>query len=465
MRQSVLFRSFVVACALAALAAPALLAQPEPVGAADGPRSPSAEASEETAPGVSEAEPVSAAEPFDPEAATRAYLDRLTPEERKSSDSYFEGGYWLQLWGLLYGLGVAWLLLGTRLSARMRDLAGRVARRSWLRTTLYAVQYVVVTTVLGFPLTLYAGFFREHQYGLATQSFGGWMRDQAVGLAVGIPLMAVALAILYGVIRKAPRTWWLWGAGVAIVFLAVMMLIAPVYIDPLFNTYEPLDDPVVKEPILSLARANGVPVEEVWEFDASRQSTRVSANVSGFLGTMRVRLNDNLLERCSLPEIEAVMAHEIGHYVLNHIYEMLPVFGLILAGGFAFVRFGYDRVLARWGAGWGVRGIGDVAGLPLLGALLAVYMFAMTPVINTVIRVNEAEADLFGLNAARQPDGFSEVALKLSDYRKLEPGPIEEWIFFDHPSGRSRIRMAMEWKAEHLAEPEASRRQVQVPGS
>lgn len=394
-----------------------------------------------------------ASQAFDPEEATRAYLDRPSQEEKARSDAYFEGGYWLQLWGLLYGLGVAWLFLGTGLSARMRDLAERITRRGPLRTGLYALQYLVAAAVFGFPLTVYTGFIREHQYDLATQGFGGWFRDWAVGLGVSLLLMSlVFLPVLYGVIRKAPRTWWLWGTGVAVVFLSFAILIAPVYIDPLFNKYEPLADPEVREPILSLARANGVPADEVWEFDASRQTTRISANVSGFAGTMRVRLNDNLLERCTLPEILAVMGHELGHYVLNHIYELIVYIGLVLAGGFAFVHWGFGRALARWGGRWRVRGIGDVAGLPLLGALLAVYMFVMTPVLNTIIRVNEAEADLFGLDAAREPDGFAEVALKLGEYRKLEPGPVEEWIFFDHPSGRSRIQMAMRWKAEHLGD-------------
>lgn len=399
------------------------------------------------------AEPAPApASAFDPEAATRAYLERLTPEERARSDAYFEGGYWLILWSFLYGLGVAWLFLGTGLSARMRDLAERLSRRGPLRTALYAVGYTVLAAAFTFPLTLYTGFFREHRYGLATQGFGGWFRDWAVGLAVGAVMVALVLPILYGVIRLAPRTWWLWGTGVGAVFLAFSLLVAPVYIDPLFNTYRPLEDPTVREPILSMARANGVPADEVWQFDASRQTTRISANVSGFLGTMRVRLNDNLLNRTSLPEIEAVMGHELGHYVLNHIYELLIMFSLILAGGFAFVHWAFGRALARWGGGWGIRGVGDVAGLPLLAALLSVYFFVLTPILNTTIRVNEAEADAFGLNAAREPEGFAEVALKLGEYRKLDPGPIEEWIFFDHPSGRARIRMAMDWRAEHLEE-------------
>jgi STE24 endopeptidase len=385
---------------------------------------------------------------LDVEAATRAYLDRLTPAQKARSDAYFEGGYWLQLWGFLYGLGVAWVLLGTGVSRRMKALAERVTRRRPIHTWLYGAQYVVASTLLAFPLTVYQGFFREHEYGLATQDFLHWMRDQLVDLAVGLVLVPLLLVVLYGVFRRAPRTWWLWGSGVAVVFLVFVVLIAPVYIDPLFNKYEPLQDAQVKGEILRLARASGIEVDDVFQFDASRQTTRVSANVSGFMGTMRIRLNDNLLKRCSLPEIKAVMAHEMGHYVLNHIYESIIFFTIVLVGGFAFVRGGFDWTRRRLGSRWGIEGIEDVAGLPLLVALLSVYFFVLTPFLNTYIRVNEAEADIYGLQAAGESDGFAEVALKLGEYRKLEPGPVEEWMFFDHPSGRSRIRMAMRWKAE-----------------
>ncbi len=386
---------------------------------------------------------------FDPEAATRDYLARQSPEERERSDAYFEGGYWLAVWNFLLGLGVAWLLLATRLSARMRDLAERLTRRKPLQTALYAVQYALLTTALVFPMTVYQAFWREHRYGLATQSFGPWFREQMTGLGVSLVLLPLFLVVLYGVFRRAPRNWWLWGAVVGVLFVIFGFLVAPVYIDPLFNTYEPLSDPEVREPILSLARANGIEAENVWKFDASRQSKRISANVSGFLGTMRIRLNDNLLERCSLPEIKAVMAHEIGHYSLNHIYELIAFMGLSLTAAFAFVRWSFERVRRRWGDAWGVRGVGDVAGFPLVVALLSVCLFALGPVTNNFIRSNEAEADLFGLNAAREPEGFAEVALKLGEYRKLDPGPLEEWIFFDHPSGRARIEMAMRWRAEH----------------
>lgn len=387
---------------------------------------------------------------FDVQAATDAYLAKQTAEQKTRSDAYFEGGYWLQLWGFLVGAGISVLLLATRLSARLRDLAARITSRPTLQSALYWGQYLFVTTILSFPLAVYQGFVREKQYGLATQSFGGWMGDQGKGFLVGLIMGGLALMALYAVFRRAPRTWWVWGTAVAMVLLVVSIAIGPVFIDPLFNTYTKLEDPAIKEPILRLARANGIPTSDVFVVDASKQTTRISANVAGMLGTERIALNDNLLTRCSLPEIEAVMAHEMGHYVLNHVWKMILQLGVLVLAAFAFVRWGFGWALGRWGARWGVSGIADVAGLPLLVLLLSVFFLVATPVTNTIIRVQEVEADLYGLNAARQPDGFAETALKLGEYRKLSPGPWEEAIFFDHPSGRSRIHMAMRWKAENL---------------
>ncbi len=393
---------------------------------------------------------------INPEEATEAYLSTVPAEDRERSDAYIEGGYWLQLIGYLYGLGVAWILLSTRLSARMRDWAEKRTGRGFIGSTLYVVQYIVVTFVIGFPLTVYQGFIREHHYGLATQTFGPWMRDQMVAVAVGLVLGGLAISALYIAIRKAGRRWWLYGTGGGVVFLSFVFLIVPVFIAPLFNTYKLLEDPTVSESILSMARANGVPATDVYQFDASRQSNRISANVSGFLTTMRISLNDNLLERCSLSEIKSVMGHEIGHYALGHMWENLMFFGLVLGGGFAFVNALFEKLGARWGERFGISVIGDIAGLPLVAVLFSTYMFLLTPVVNSYIRSNEAEADVFGLNAAREPDGFATVSLKLGEYRKLSPGPLEEIILFDHPSGRSRILMAMTWKAEQAGSGDAS---------
>jgi len=390
-----------------------------------------------------------AAPAFDVNAAVETYLAKMPPAERARSNAYFEGGYWLQLWDFLSTVLVMWLLLRFRFSMRMRDLAERITRFRPLQTAIYWVQFIVLVTVVTFPLTIYEGYIREHKYGLSNQAFGQWMRDQAVALGVGVVLGAIFMVPLFGLVRRLGKNWWVWGAVTTVVFIAFVALIAPVYIAPLFNKYSKLEDPSIKNPILSMARANGIPATDVYEFDASRQSNRVSANVSGFAGTLRISLNDNLLKRCTLPEIATTMGHEMGHYVLNHIYKALVMNGVVIVIGFAFLSWGINFARSRWGERWGVRDIGDVAVLPLAVIVLSIYFFLTTPINNTITRTMEFEADMYGLNAARQPDGEANVDLLLGEYRKMDPGPVEEFVFFDHPSGRTRITAAMRWKAEH----------------
>ena len=387
---------------------------------------------------------------FNAEAATEAYLAEIPASAKARSDAYFEGGYWMILWDFLYGVVVAFLLLNLRWSAAMRDLAERITRFKPIQTAIYWIEYLLLTTVLTFPLTVYEGYFREHKYGLATQTFGPWMNDQFKGLLVGLVLGAILIVPLFGIARRVPRTWWIWGAGVSLVFLIFVSLIAPVYIIPIFNKVTKLNDPKITQPILSMARANGIPAKDVYEIDASKQTTRMSANVSGFGNTMRITLNDNLLRRGSPEEIQAVMGHEMGHYVLNHVYTGIMFFLIVIVVFFAFLRWALEWSLARWGEKWQIRGSGDTAVLPLVVLLASIFFFVLTPVLNTFTRTQEYEADMYGLNASRQPDGFAQAAIHLGEYRKMSPGPVEEWIFFDHPSGRNRIYAAMRWKAENL---------------
>ncbi len=391
-----------------------------------------------------------AAGAFNVETATRAYLDQLTPAQKARSNAYFEGGYWLQLWNYLWGAGIALLLLQTRWSARVRDWTVRRTKRPWLQTAYYALFYLLVSAALEFPLSVYTDYFREHQYGMATQHFGGWLGDQFTSLVVTLIFGCPLIVALMTVVRRLKHSWHLWGAAVALAFAVLGIVVGPVFISPLFNKYTLLSDPKILQPILRLAHANGIATDKVYEMDASRQTTKVSANVSGFLGTMRITLNDNLVNRSSLPEIEAVMAHEMGHYVMNHVYKMVLFLGVVIVIGFSVIRFVAERLVVRTGPRWGIAGLEDVAVLPLAVLLFSTYFFMLTPVMNTFIRTQEMEADMFGLNAARQPDGFARAALKLSEYRKMEPTPLEEWFFYDHPSGATRIRTAMQWKSQNL---------------
>jgi STE24 endopeptidase len=348
---------------------------------------------------------------------------------------------------LLISAAISLLLLGTRISARMRDFAERTSRFKFVQVVIYAVPYILIASLLAFPFTVYQAFYREHAYGMATQTFGEWFAEQLKGLVLSLIMTPLALGGLYAVFRRAPRTWWIWGTAVVLAFMIFGMLIGPVYIQPLFNTYKPLTDPAISEPILELARANDIPVTQVFEVDASRQTKRISANVAGFLGTTRIALNDNLLKQCTLPEIRHVMGHEMGHYVLNHTGKLLLMFGSLFLVSFAVARLSFGFAVARWGEKWGVRGIADPAGLPLLVLIFTTVLFVLTPVTKSVTRMVESEADAFALDKAREPDAAAAVALKLGSYRKLDPGALEEFVFFDHPSGRARIQMAMEWKA------------------
>lgn len=389
---------------------------------------------------------------FDAVRATDRYLSRIGGEARARSDAYFEGGYWLQLTDLLYALAVAGLLLWTGVSARIQDWAqARTLSRSY-QVMLYAAAYVVITMAATFPLTLYEGFFREHRYGLSTQNFWQWLGDFGIQFALTFAASVLLLPILYMAIRRARDLWWLWAAGLVIAFQILTVVIWPVFISPLFNHYSPLPDSPLKAKILALARANDVPVDNVWLVDASRQSNRVSANVSGFLGTARISLNDNLLNRGTPDEVLAVMGHEIAHYAMDHTTRLLLLSGLVILIGFIFIHWGFVWACDLFGGQWQVRKVSEVAGLPLIVALASIFLFLATPLTNSIVRVVEYQADIFGLNAVRKPDAFATVMLKLSTYRKLEPGRWEEIIFYDHPSGRTRIAAAMRWKKEHIGD-------------
>lgn len=390
------------------------------------------------------------AAPFDPEAATQAYMATLKGAARAKSDAYFEGGYWLLLWGTLVAVLADYVILRTGLSVRFRDWAERVTKRRFLQSMLYGLPYIVTGTMIILPWTIYSDYVREKQYGLMNQGFGGWIGEQGINLGLSIVLLSLIIALVMGGVRRSPKRWWMWGTGIAALFMAFIIMITPVFISPLFNTYTEMAPGPARDRIVAMAKSQGIPSGHIYVFDQSKQHKRISANVSGLGPTIRISLNDNLLNRTSLPETAAVMGHEMGHYVLNHGLKL--TIGLALMFGFCFWIASrlVPGILARRGAAWGLRGIDDVAAWPVYSIVVSVLLLAMTPVKNTIIRVHESEADAFGLDVARDPDGFAQVSMKLSEYRKIEPGPVEEFVFYDHPSGRTRVRMAMEWKARHL---------------
>ncbi|HEY7740451.1 MAG TPA: M48 family metallopeptidase [Steroidobacteraceae bacterium] len=386
---------------------------------------------------------------FDAAQATDAWIATIPAAEREKSDAYFEGGYWIEAWGTLITVAIAWILLETRFSAGLRDFAERRAGKPFRQTLLYAAGFMLALGILGLPWTLYVDFFREHQYGMSNQTLAAFLGERAISLALGVALGALAIAGLYAIVRRVRERWVPWATAATAVFLLFMLLLYPVFVAPIFNDYKSLPEGELRQSILALARDRGIPADDVYWYDASKQTKRISANVSGIAHTTRIALNDNLLNGTSEPEIRAVMAHEMGHYALNHSLWIPLSTALVLGIAYWAVNRLFGAIRARRGGRWGVRDIADPAGLPLAMGIFAVVMLLLTPVSNSIIRVAENQADAFGLEAAREPQGFASVAMRLASYRKIEPGRVEECVFFDHPSGRSRVMRAMRWLAEH----------------
>ncbi len=388
-------------------------------------------------------------EVFNPEIAAQKYLDTLTPLEKEKSDAYFEGGYWLILWNIILGISVTWVFLSLGLSQWIRGIAIK-AKNIDIQNLISISLYFLFAFLLIFPFNIYQGYFREHQYNLSNLLFGGWLVDMLKILILTLVFGNIILIAIYKAIRKTGQNWWIWASGIAFVFIVFGMFIGPVFITPIFNEFKPLEEGKLKNEILSLARANGIPAENVYQFDASKRSNKISANVSGMGSTLRISLNDNLLKRCSLAEVRSVMAHEMGHYILNHIYKGIILLIIVLVFTFALINWCLNKSISRWGEKWNINTISDIGSLPLLVLLFILVFYFSKPIINNFSRTIEIEADYFSLNAAQEPDGFASIAMKLSEYRKISPGHLEEIIFFDHPSGRTRVHNAMIWKAENL---------------
>ena len=402
---------------------------------------------------------------FDAETATRAYLDTLNGAARAKSDAYFEGGYWLPLWGALVSILSYWLMLRLGWSASWSGWAAKLTRHKWLQPAIYSVPFAIAGTVLTLPWSIYTAYYREHQYGMSNQSLAEWGFEQLKLFGIGLVIGALMFMVIYAVIRNSPKRWWLWASGALAAMFAVMIMLAPLFIEPMLNKYTPLAEGPVRNEILRIAHEQKIPTNDVYVVDASKQTKRISANVAGLGPTIRIALNDNLLNRSNIHGIKAVMGHEMGHYKLYHIQKLLLYLTLMALVAFGTMYWLAPRILAKSGEKWGVTEVSDPASAPLLYMMLAVLLIPGGIIFNSLTRLHESEADAFGLMSAREPDGFAMTAMQLSEYRKIEPSALEEMLFFTHPSGRTRVRMAMKWKANNLATLPADqqRQMVMVP--
>jgi STE24 endopeptidase len=387
---------------------------------------------------------------FDFEAATRTYIDQLKGEELARSNSYFEGGYWLMLWGTIISVIVDAIFLKFHWSSKIRYFAERVIRWKWLQPAIYAVPYMLLSALITLPWVIYTKYIRENSYGFINQSFGAWFVEHFISLITGMIAMSIFLILVFAVIRRFPKNWWILATGITTALFFAFISLAPVFLAPLLNDYTEMEAGLLRDEIVAMAKAYDVPAEKIYIFNQSKQNDRISANVSGFGSTMRISLNDNLLNKGTPEEVKAVMGHELGHYVEGHVWRLILALSVLYGLGFFIISRLVPMLTERYGNNWGVRGVSDIASLPLYSIILGLYFLAITPISNSLIRINENQADIFGLEVAQEPDAFASIAMKLSEYRKIEPTRLEEIIFFDHPSGKTRVELAMKWKAAQL---------------
>lgn len=387
---------------------------------------------------------------FDPAAATQAYLAVLTPAQHAKAQAYTQGGHWLLLWGTIIAVLVSWLVLRSGVLVKVRDGIEKGSPKPVRVAVAVLVIDAVIEMALNMPWTIYADWWREKAYGLTSQAFGGWLGEQLLSAAIFIPVTTLLMVGLYALMRRAPKTWWLWGSGVVAGFFVVMMILAPVFIMPLFNDYKPAPPGPVRDEVVAMAAKVGVPADKIFIYDGSKQSNRYTANVAGIGSTARVAMSDVMFKKdADLAEVRGVVGHEMGHYVHAHVFIFAGLYAaLALAGFFLIDRF--FAPVARLLGAKDVRGVSDPAGFPVIGIMLAVLGLLSTPIQSSITRIGEADADTFSLEHFNEPDGLAKALVKTIEYRAATPSKLEEILFYDHPSVGSRVRKCMDWKAAQM---------------
>jgi STE24 endopeptidase len=349
--------------------------------------------------------------------------------------------------GAVYGFLVLLAVLALGISRRLRDLARSITPHRFLSAMVFVALLTVVTTVLSLPLDVLSGYVVPHRFDLSDQSLGSWLWDQAKGLFLNILLAAPILALALEGIRRR-RRWWLalWLGSIPITLFLV--LIGPVVLDPVFNTFEPLKDEELKTEILNLASRAGIAGGRLWQVDKSKQTKEMNAYVNGLGPTKRIVLWDTIIAKLSRDQLLFVMAHEMGHYVRHHVWKLL---GFLI--GLLLVVFWLGQRLAEWatrrfGAAWGFDAPHDPAALPLLLLLVSVFLFFLSPVTAGFSRILEHEADVFALELTHLNDAGARAFVKLAEDSKVLPDPhpfIRFWRY-THPTLKERIQFCTTYR-------------------
>jgi Zn-dependent protease with chaperone function len=394
------------------------------------------------------------AQPPDQQGSTQN--DRVAvPEPSEKAISYHRSGNVLWVVGLAWSLIVPCALLWTGWSARIRDVAQRIGRRRFFVIGIYFIIFTIIGFVVDLPLAYYAGFVREHAYGLSNQTFGKWFGDAIKGLIVTFVFGVLFLWLPFELVRRSPRRWWLYIGLLTIPFLFFVSLISPIWIDPLFNKFGPMKDKALEARILALADRAGIQNSRVFEVAKSEDTKALNAYVTGLGQTKRIVLWDTAIAGLDERELLVVMGHEMGHYVLGHVWQMVVFFSLLITATLYALYRTADWVIARFRGRFGFGDLADVAALPLIIVLFNAYLLLISPVMMGFLRHNEHEADRFGLEITRDNHAAATAFVKLQQENLGVPRP--GWIYMTwrstHPAPGDRIDFSNDYRPWERHEP------------
>jgi len=366
------------------------------------------------------------------------------PADSPESHRYNLVKRWLGLADLGTGLALLVVLLATGWTGALRDLAYRWASQNYSEAVfLYVLMLVLISKGVGFPLDFY-GFRFEHRYHLSNQKLGSWLWDEFKGLLVGLILAIVIVELLYYLLRNVPQHWWLI-AWIAFLGLFVLLAqLAPVVLFPIFYKFEPLENDELRRRLVLLSERAGTRVRGVYKWHLSEKSKKANAALTGLGATRRIILADTLLDHYSDDEIEAVLAHELGHHVHNHILKSIAV-----QAGITFVGFWLADQVLRYAVERGnlFETMSDFANLPLLVLVSTVLSFLLMPALNAYSRFNERQADRYCFESVASIEPFVTSMNKLADQNLAEKTPSRwvEWFFHSHPAISKRVAAAQTW--------------------
>jgi len=340
---------------------------------------------------------------------------------------------------------ILFLFLG--ISAYLRRQIEKITQKRFWVVAFYTLLFLIIAFVIGFPSSYY-GFSLEHEYELSNQTFFQWFGEELLSLLVLAIIALIAVEGIYLALRKAPRTWWIYVSVVFIIFTVILVNLAPILIMPLFNVYTPLPEGELRDRLVKLSHKANVEVEDIFTMDMSKQTKKANAMFTGLGNTKRIVLGDNLIDEFTADEIEVVIAHEMGHNLLHHIWRGILFSSILMGIGFFLIHLSGPRIITRFRNRLKIENMADVASLPLIFLIFVIYGIVTMPIGPGFSRHIERQADKFALDMTYNKEAFISTMDKLA-YINLSdpnPSPIIEFLLYDHPPISKRIKFAEEYK-------------------